>query len=61
MIQLFWLKHTHNSIILSEFKEVCGEDVILLRAAFDGGPTELVDLPGPGDLVTLGRTTLAVR
>jgi hypothetical protein len=45
------LKHTPNGAILSELERVYGKDAITLRAvekwtaAFDGGCTELADLP----------------
>jgi hypothetical protein len=47
----FWLKHTPKQAILFELEEVCGNDVITLRAAekwtaaFDGGLTAPPDLP----------------
>jgi hypothetical protein len=54
LIHFLWLKHSPNQAILSELDEVHGNDVITLRAvekltaSFDGGGTELADLPRPG-------------
>jgi hypothetical protein len=54
IIHFLWLKHTPNQAILSKLEEVYGKDVIPLwavenwTAAFDGGPTELADLPRSG-------------
>jgi hypothetical protein len=48
------LKHTPNQAVLFGLVEVFGKDVITLRAvktwtaAFDGGRTELADLPRCG-------------
>jgi hypothetical protein len=67
VIHFLWLKHIPNHVILSELEEIYGKDVMSLRAmekwaaAFDGGPTELVDLPRSGDLVPLERSTLSVH
>jgi hypothetical protein len=63
----FWLKHISNQVILSELDEVCGQDVILLRAVekwtavFSGGRTEIINSPGSGGLVTLQWSMLSIR
>jgi transposase len=54
VIHFLWLKHTPNQAILSELEKVYGKDVVSLRAVekwtatFDGGGTELADLPRSG-------------
>jgi hypothetical protein len=51
VIHFVWLKHKPNQATLSELDEVYGKDMISLQAvekwtaAFDGGLTELADLP----------------
>jgi histone-lysine N-methyltransferase SETMAR len=61
VIHFLWLKNAPNQAILSELEHVYGTGVITLRAiekwtaAFEGGRTELADLPRSGRPRDLGK------
>jgi hypothetical protein len=66
MTQFLSLKHTPNQAIYSGVQQVYGTDVLTLRtiekwtAAFEGGRTDLADLPIPGRpfWIDFSRTTI---